>query len=466
MFGLLKILVIMMFVITGCQHHPPGHQAPDRWPEKPLSKDTNCPDISGTYYEVAVDSYSHIQSSGENVRDSADEVQTEINDELCTLKMLPNTSNYRISDICSLNGILNKSYERTKGRYPGDMYLCPLSTVVIEQPDENTINVINHADGLVKSKYSLSKKSGDFFCKDGKINISAGASGSAPYSFMHEFFDVELFNDNDGSLISNLSYTSRGVVIVIPFYGHVSMGFRYKKVEHIDGRTKLCEDLKRSIRSVDSNGTKSTQCPQISGKYYDRSINSYLSEELDETQNIRELIKSDNTTLCEVRGLERIMEPWAKDEMFSSCSLYYWIDPRHYAQSKYYGRDVIKKWKERVVEIRQPEITKAEIGLYGDFGSDPENFTIDMASEEFLCEDGSIVLYEAGDQTTNYHLKVTLFPYNDSLVLKSYMQGVQNLDVYPWYLPDTVPRIIENSQVLYHRWIRVDGEENPYAKCD
>lgn len=456
-----------MFVITGCQHHPPGHLAPDRWPEKPKSQGTSCPDISGTYYEVAIDSYSNIPSRKKNIRDSADELQTEINDETCKLKILPDTSNYRVSDLCSINAILNESYERSEGRHPGNMYLCPLSTMFIEQPDENTIKVTNHTDGRVESTYSLKKESGDFFCKDGKINITPGASvNTAPYSYRFQFFDIELFNDNDGSLVSNLTYTTRGMVIVVPFYEHISMGFRYKKVEQSDERAKLCEDLKRTIRSVDSNRTKSTQCPQISGKYYDRSNNSYLSEELDEAQNIRELIKSDNTTLCEVRGLERIMEPWAKDEMFSSCSLYYWIDPRHYAQSKFYGRDVIKKWQERVVEIRQPEITKAEIGLYGDFGSDPENFTIDMASEEFRCEDGNIVLYEAGDQTTNYHLKVTLFPYNDSLVLKSYMQGVQNLAVYPWYLPDTVPRIIENSQVLYHRWIRVDGEVNPYAKPD
>ena len=112
MSGLLKILIIMMFVITGCQHHPPGHKAPDKWPEKPKSQDTSCPDISGTYYEVGVDSYSNIPFSKENPRDSAEEVQKEKNYDLCTLKMLPNQSNYRISDMCSLNAILNKHFYR------------------------------------------------------------------------------------------------------------------------------------------------------------------------------------------------------------------------------------------------------------------------------------------------------------------------------------------------------------------
>jgi len=244
-----RTAILSVFLLSSCASaptKPPEAKTPDgSWPEKPKSTGTSCPDISGIYYDIAVDSYSdyypnnyskfdpNAPSSGDLDRESS---KAKIN--VCKFLPVAGSNNYRVYDICSLSNWLDVSLEHDPSADPS-IDLCPLKTVVIEQPDNDTIEVKKQVNGEISKEYLLTKER-DFKCDGGKIIIKdiSDVDPYGPYSYRIMIFKRDIFPAENNSLVSTLYYHSRGMAVFAPHYTNRNMWLRYRKVDDQDIKLK------------------------------------------------------------------------------------------------------------------------------------------------------------------------------------------------------------------------------------
>ena len=238
---LLIASLLMMLVSAGCETTSQPRYPLD-WPQKKAST-SQCPDISGIYYDIAIasQSYSLTEQQSQNVDDESSKKKTNV----CSIETISGSSNinhrYKVDRMCSLNSWLDKLPAGSVY-----LYLCPLKTMKIEQPDDNTINITNYENEEVIKKHTLGAKVGDFICQGGKIIFNAeGGADSAPYSYLFQSLKREMFAAEDGSLVSNVTLSARGIIVVIPIYENYSIWFRWRKVDdtnmQFNDMVKMCK---------------------------------------------------------------------------------------------------------------------------------------------------------------------------------------------------------------------------------
>lgn len=245
---LFVIFFLMLLMSTGCQHSPP-----DSWTEKYNSTTAKCPDISGIYFDIAIASHwststdlNELQSVGVDNESSKKKTNE------CSIETISVTSDtnyrYKASLICSLNGWLDRSYTGTGSN---EVYLCPLKSIKIEQPDDYTINVTNYENEKVVKKYTLGAEVGDFICQGGKIIFRPKLyENSGIYSTASHLLKREMFVAEDGLLVSNVSLRSSGLLVAIPLYEHKSIRFRWRKVDDTNAEQSVREMKSKCANSA------------------------------------------------------------------------------------------------------------------------------------------------------------------------------------------------------------------------
>ena len=238
--------IVSVLLLSSCASaptKPPEAMTPgSNWPEKPKSTGTSCPDISGIYYDIAVDSYSDYYPNSysrfdPNAPSSGDLDSESTKRKINVCKFLPaaGSNNYRVFDMCSITKWLDISLKYDPSADPG-IDLCPLKTVVIEQPDNDTIEVKQQVNGVINNEYILNAKEGDFKCDGGKIILEdiSDTDAYSPYSYRIMIFERDIFPAEDNSLVSTLYYHERGVAVVVPHYTNRNMWLRHRKVDDQD----------------------------------------------------------------------------------------------------------------------------------------------------------------------------------------------------------------------------------------
>lgn len=208
--NLLTTLILLMFLVVGCQHDNDlpvdlsENDAPTTIPK--LKKDTStpnkCPDISGIYYDRAIDQFDDktldftqgIYAKSDHSHDDA------------TCEFASYDYNRWMSSRCSLRHWFNNSLRRLmfsnqKNRTPS----CPSINKIefVTADNYESIQVITYRESIVESTYTIGFKASGFNCMDGKI------------TFEEQGRPVKIFLSKDGSL--NIKDGEGGMVLVPGF---------------------------------------------------------------------------------------------------------------------------------------------------------------------------------------------------------------------------------------------------------
>ena len=207
------------------------------------------------------------------------------------------------------------------------------------------------------------------------------------------------------------------------------------------------------------------QCPDISGIYYDRAINSYGEYRPNEENSSDYITTNDNLDLCKLSGWEY------KDYMPLACSLRYWFDrsliKTVYVRGTVYGGKgkgiTYSHFPAKIEFVTKENFKTLDVILYK-WNRIDKKFTIDLESSGVRCEGGSMILIEE-----RYDAWINSKASRPTLFLSE--DGSLNIDLtlplpfwtpfgaLPLHMDPDYPWLPFKQRYI---WGRVDSGVNPY----
>ena len=232
-----------------------------------------------------------------------------------------------------------------------------------------------------------------------------------------------------------------------------------------------CQRMSQTRYPVDwpEKMASTSQCPDISGVYYERASDAYgdsaekpISGDWDSGLVTNWDVVCTVPADCYGYGFGLVCHN-ARQHMQYQCSLWNYFDPRASNYSPYYP----ERCPERKIEFSRINNLKMDIVFYENnkvFAK--KSIILDGAGfRGYRCEDGSIVFYEKGSPEETSYARGEIFPTTGgSLIVKNYNKGIAMLMLLPYGVPLIAPPGPVSSLSL-DRWDSVDSGVNPYKDC-
>jgi len=191
--------------------------------------------------------------------------------------------------------------------------------------------------------------------------------------------------------------------------------------------------------------SSTSQCPDISGIYYDRVGETYSDTDRSEQDIYRDPFSYHSPVVK-----AKLCKPYvdqdyeSSDSMDPVCSLGFMLG---LLECSYF----MPKCPERKIKISQTN----NLNILRISSLDNENI-LNFEHHRYRCEDGSIIVGEQGEVDEFNYERSEIFPAdNGSLILMKYSRGVVGT-LYP------APLIGPATSMKLYRWDRVDSGANPY----
>jgi hypothetical protein len=206
---LLFTAILILPILAGCQAMT---RTPVGWEKKVSTRSDACPDISGTYYDRASETYSSYDLSDRGSSGDYYLRKERRIDELCIVEGEEQTSMY---DYCSLWYVFNTNEQWWRGSAE-HIEACNITKVEISEYDGSTLYIqLLGNRGVVLDRITYDLNEG-YACEDGSIILfEEGGSGNLSYR------KNELYVDADGSLIRRVyaSGPEGALVFGLPIIG-------------------------------------------------------------------------------------------------------------------------------------------------------------------------------------------------------------------------------------------------------